>query len=391
MPKENRISRASLMEELETRLKHSEALKLNKDMRRLSLQSAAYLLGDPAKPPETDLLDREQTETLAGQILRKSDPNFMDWNYGAVGEGETPLHFEGMLWHTLDRLSLPAGIDREAKREGLRARIEKRGPTYGEYLLMNTVRSPGLSEYREKDDPCPAGEVSEKTCKVFTALTHCMCKNAGMPVLRGQDFEREASIYSGMPLCRLALRNRRTAEMLERREFGKVTQALKNTQQSFQFARREDFHAAQKNMKRLVNRMDALEGAGSGSPEWENLKRAARGFTKARFRVNDADAVIGAKLFLAAEDYLRQPKTDPDGPGADLALAALAAGVPDASRNPEVTALVKGLNARRVPENAALLPDNGAPSMAFPARREPKARQNEASLPLPQRNPEPSV
>ena len=363
MPRENRISRASLMEELDRQLEHSGEGQMNKEKRRLSFQSAVFLLGDPAKPPEKDLLDREQTAKLAGQIMGKSDPNYMEWNYGGLEEGDTPRHFEGMLLQTLEGLALPEGIDRAGKREALRRRIEARGPTYAEYLLLNTVRTPGISEYREKDEPSPEGPVPEKTCKVFAAFTHCMSRNAGMPALRGADFAREAEIYSGMPLCRLALRNRRTAEMLERREFGNVAMALKKTQESFQFADKEDFRRAQKGMKKLLGRMNALEGEGSGSREWDNLKRAVRGFTKAR-QLNDADAVIGAKLFLAAEAYLLEQKDAQPGPGTELALAVLGTGVPDAARNADVKALMAEVNARRAPGQALVLPDNGAPSVA---------------------------
>ena len=365
MPKENRISRAALLRALESTLDRSETPQLKKDMQRLSLQAAAFLLGDPAKPPEKDLLDREQTEQLAGQIMRKSDPHYMDWNYGGLREGETEKHFEGVLLQTIDGLSLPGDIDPAEKKAALRERIEARGPTYAEYLLMNTAHAPKAREYREKDEPLLGSPVPDKTGKIFTAFTHCMSKNAGKPALRGAAFDREAGIYAGMPLCRLTLRNRRTAEMLERREFGNVAVALKKTQESFQFAGKEDFLAAQKNVKRLLNRMAATEVAGSGSKEWEGLRRAAQSFTRARFHINDVDAVIGAKLFLAAEDFFRKRKPAPGDPAADLALELVAAAVPDAPRNPEVKALVGGLNTRRGPDAPSLaIPDNGAPSLA---------------------------
>ena len=89
MPKENRISRAELMAQLEKKLEVSNAPKLNKDMQRLSLRSAAFLQGDAEKPPEADLLDREQAEKLAAQIMRKSDPNYMEWNYGSLRDPGT--------------------------------------------------------------------------------------------------------------------------------------------------------------------------------------------------------------------------------------------------------------------------------------------------------------
>ena len=369
MPKENRISRAALLRELESTLDRSEAPQLNKDMQRLSLRAAAFLLGDPAKPPEKDLLDREQAKQLAGQIIRKSDPHYMDWNYGGLREGETEKHFEGVLLQTIDGLSLPGEIDRAEKKAALRERIEARGPTYAEYLLMNTAHAPKSGEYREKDEPLLGSPVPDKTGKIFTAFTHCMSKNAGKPALRGAAFDREADIYAGMPLCRLALRNRRTAEMLERREFGNVAVALKKTQDSFQFAGKEDFLAAQKNVKRLLNRMADTEVRGSGSKEWEGLRRAAQSFTR---------AVIGAKLCLAAEDFFRRRKPAPGDPAADLALELVAAAVPDAPRNPEVKALVGGLNTRRGPDAPSLaIPDNGAPSQVSPARRETPARQKE--------------
>ena len=390
MPRENRISRASLMAELDQQLERSGEGQMNKEKRRLSFQSAAFLLGDPAKPPDKDLLDREQAVKLAGQIMRKSDPNYMEWNYGGLREGETPRHFEGMLLQTLEGLHLPEGIDRAGKREAIRRRVEERGPTYAEYLLLNTVRPPGAAEYREKDEPGPENPVPEKTCKVFAAFTHCMSRNAGMPALRGADFAREAEIYSGMPLCRLSLRNRRTAEMLERREFGNVAKALKKTQASFQFADKEDFHEAQKGMKKLLGRMNTLEGEGTGGKAWEDLNRAARGFTKAR-QFNDVDAVAGAKLFLAAEAYLLEQKDAPPGPGTELALAVLGTGVPDAARNPDVKALMGELNARRAPEQALALPDNGAPSVASQPGKETKGRQTEVVYPVPARNPELSL
>ena len=66
MSKKNRVSRAELFSELEKKLEGSDAPKLNKDMERLSLQSAAFLLGDPRRPPESDVLDADQAEKLAG-------------------------------------------------------------------------------------------------------------------------------------------------------------------------------------------------------------------------------------------------------------------------------------------------------------------------------------
>ena len=62
MSKKNRVSRAELFSELEKKLEGSDAPKLNKDMERLSLQSAAFLLGDPRRPPESDVLDADQAE-----------------------------------------------------------------------------------------------------------------------------------------------------------------------------------------------------------------------------------------------------------------------------------------------------------------------------------------
>lgn len=379
MLRKNRISRAELLTELEKKLSLSDAPKLNKDIQRLSLQSAAFLLGDPKKPPEADVLDRAEAEKLAAQILRKSDPNYMEWNYGNLHEPGTQQHFEGVLLQSIDSLSLPPEVDGAGKKEELHRRIEARGPTYGEYLLMNTVRSPGPGESRgpgaEDEGPTP-----EKTGKVFTALTHCMRRNAGLPALRGADFEREARVYCGMPLCRLTLRDKRTAEMLEHREFGNVAVALKSTQDSFQFADRESFRAAQKDMKQLLGKMSERKYEGAQAKKWYALKQAARNFTGARFHVNNADAVISAKLFLAAEDFLTEQKDAPDGPGTELALAALGIGVPDAPRNADVMNLVAGINARREPGMEPLaIRDREAPSVASQPRMEPKPPQAEAS------------
>jgi len=379
MPKENRVSRAALMAELENKLERSDAPKLNKDMQRLSLRSAAFLLGDAGKAPEADLMDREQAEKLAGQIMRKSDPNYMEWNYGNLRDPATEKHFEGMLLQSIDSLTLPPEVDRVGKKEELRSRIETRGPTYGEYLLLNTARTPGPGEYRNPRAESESRD-SEKTGKVFTALTHCMSRNAGLPALRGEAFEREAQVYCGMPICRLTLRDKRTVQMLEHREFGNVAVALKSTQDSFQFADRESFRAAQKDMKKLVGRMSEREYEGAQAKKWHALKQAAKSFTGARFHVNGADAVISAKLFLAAEDFLTGQKDAPDGPGTELALAALGIGVPDAIRNPDVRNLVAGVNARREPGSEPLtLPDRGAPSVASQPRTEPRPPQAEAS------------
>ena len=379
MPKEDQISRAELMAQLEKKLAVSDAPKLNKDMQRLSLQSAAYLLGDAGRPPEADMLDREQAEKLAAQIMRKSDPNYMEWNYGNLPDPGTEQHFEGVLLQSIDSLTLPREVDGAGKKEDLRRRIEARGPTYGEYLLLNTVRTPGPGENRrtaaEADGPAP-----EKTGKVFAALAHCMRRNAGLPALRGAAFEREAQVYCGMPLCRLTLRDRRTAEMLEHREFGSVAVALKSTQDSFQFADKESFRAAQKDMKQLLRKMSERKYEGAQAKKWYALKQAARNFTGARFHVNNADAVISAKLFLAAEDFLTGQKDAPDGPGTELALAALGIGVPDAPRNADVRDLVAGVNARREPGTEPLVVrDREAPSVASQPRMEPKPPQAEAS------------
>ena len=183
MSKKNRVSRAELFSELEKKLEGSDAPKLNKDMERLSLQSAAFLLGDPRRTPESDVLDADQAEKLAGQIRRKSGPNYMEWNYGNLRDPGTEKHFEGMLLHTIDRLALPPEVDRAGKKQELLSRIETRGPTYGEYLLLNTVHTPAAGGYREPRANT-AGQVPEKTGKVFTALTHCMSKNAGLPALQ---------------------------------------------------------------------------------------------------------------------------------------------------------------------------------------------------------------
>ena len=380
MPEEKRISRAQFLEELEEELKSSQEPELNKDGLRLSSQAAAFLLGDPEKEPQADLLDREQARKLAGQILRKSAPNYMDWNYGSPRTNVPEKHFEGMLLLTLDSLSLPEGVDREQKKEDLYARVRERGPTYAEYLLMNTVPVPGPAEYREKDLPDPERPVPEKTGKLFTALTHCMSRNAGLPAPRGEDFDREARVYAGMPLCRLTLRNRRVAEMLERREFGNVALALARTQASFQFADKTDLKSAQKDMKSIVGQMSAHKPEKDPEKKWAGLRNAAQKFTTARHRIHNADAAISAKLFVAAEGFLRtQPRQG--GPCADLAISAVAAGVPDAPRNPCVKALVEGLNARRGPEEAISVPDRGAPSaLALPTRQTPPQRQEAAPV-----------
>lgn len=379
MPKENRISRAELMAQLEKKLAASDAPKLNKDMQRLSLRSAAFLLGDAEKPPEADLLDRGQAEKLAAQIMRKSDPKYMEWNYGNLHDPGTEQHFEGILLQSIDSLTLPPEVNGTGKKEELRRRIEARGPTYGEYLLLNTVHTPGPVEYRESAAETD-GSVPDKTGKVFTALTHCMRKNAGLPALRGADFEREAQVYCGMPICRLTLRDKRTVEMLEHREFGNVAVALKSTQDSFQFADRESFRTAQKDMKQLLGKMSEPKYEGTQAKKWHALKQAARNFTGARFHVNNADAVISAKLLLAAEDFLTGQKDAPDGPGTELALAALGIGVPDAPRNADVRNLVAGVNARREPGMEPLVVrDREAPSVASQPRMEPKPPQAEAS------------
>ena len=383
MQKKNRISRAELLSELENRLEHSDAPELNKDMQRLSLRSAAFLLGDPKSSPEADMLDREQTEHLSGQIMRKTWPDYMEWNYGSLGGSETEKRFEGMLLLTVDSLTLPKGVDLAGKKAELHRRIEARGPTYAEYLLLNTRRTPGPAEYREKDELNCDGPIPEKTGRIFAALTHCMCRNAGLPALQGAELDREARIYSGMPLCCLTLRNRRTAEMLERREFGSVATALKSTQDAFQFSEKQDFQAAQRDMKRLADQMKEVEYPGAQGQRWISLRQAARSFSRTRFRINSADAVNSSRLFLAAEAFLMEGKHAPGDPGVELALAALAAGVPDAPRNPGVRALVDNLNARRGPgEPVVTVPDRGAPSLASrpqPESRSPQARTGPAA------------
>lgn len=372
MPKENRISRAELMAQLEKKLAVGGASKLNQDMQRLSLQSAAFLLGDPKRPPEADFVDREQAEKLAGQIMGKSDPNYMEWNYGNLRDPGTEKHFEGMLLHTIDGLALPPEVDRAGKKEALRKRIEARGPTYGEYLLLNTVRPPANREYRAPAEQGTGGQVPERTGKVFAALTHCMSRNAGLPALKGEDFDREARVYCGMPLCRLTLRNARTAEMLEHREFGSVAVALKSTQDSFQFADKESFRKAQKDMKQLIGRMSEREYEGAQAKNWHFLKQAAKSFCGARYHVNNADAVISAKLFLAAEAFLTGQKAAPGDPGTEMALAAMSIGVPDAARNPDVKNLVGRLNSRQGPEEMHFaVPDRGAPSVAAQPEKRP--------------------
>lgn len=377
MPKKNRISRAELLGELEQKLAGSDAPKLNKDLERLSLQSAVFLVGNPKKPAESDMLDREQAEKLAGEITRKSDPNYMEWNYGNLHDTAAEKHFEGMLLQSIDSLSLPPEVDRAGKKEELRSRIESRGPTYGEYLLLNTVRTPGAGEYREPRADAES-QVPEKTGKVFTALTHCMSRNAGLPALRGEAFEREARVYCGMPICRLTLRDKRTAEMLEHREFGNVAVALKSTQDSFQFADKESFRAAQKDMTKLLSKMSEQKYEGEQAKKWHALKQVARSFAGARFHVNDVDAVVSAKLFLTAESFLSGQKGGPEDPGTKLALSALGIGVPDAPRNPDVKALVGTLNARQGPDAERFsVPDREAPSMSSQKRTEPRQAQTE--------------
>ncbi len=183
MPKKDRISRAELMEELEKKLNLSDTPELNKDMERLSLQSAAFLLGDPNKKAEADVLDPEQTRKLAAQIMRKSGPKYMEWNYGNLPGPGAEKHFEGMLLLTVDGLALPEGVDRTGKKEALLRRIRERGPTYGEYLLMNTVRTGASGAEAEKERPGEAQLMPEKTGRIFTALNHCMSKNAGRRML----------------------------------------------------------------------------------------------------------------------------------------------------------------------------------------------------------------
>ena len=391
MSKKNRISRAELFSELEKKLECSDAPKLNKDWKRLSLQSAAFLLGDPGKPAGSDILDGEQAEKLAGQIMRRSDPNYMEWNYGNLHDPAAEKHFEGMLLQSIDSLTLPPEVDRAGKKQELLSRIETRGPTYGEYLLLNTVHAPGAREYREPRANT-AGQVPEKTGKVFTALTHCMSRNAGLPALRGAAFEREAQVYCGMPICRLTLRDKRTAEMLEHREFGNVAMALKSTQDSFQFADKESFRAAQRDMKQLLNGMAEQKYEGEQARKWHTLKQAARSFAGARFHVNGVDAVVSAKLCLAAESFLSGQKDAPEEPGTKLALSALGIGVPDAPRNPDVKALVDGLNARQGPgPERFAVPDRGAPSMASQPRTEPRQPQTEAPTAARQLPPEPTL
>lgn len=380
MPEKDRVSRAKLMAELEKKLDLSAASELNKDMHRLSLQAAAFLLGDPEKKPEADMIDGAQAAKLAEQIMRKSGPQYMKWNYGNLRAPETKKHFEGMLLLTMDGLALPDGIDCAGKKALLHARIEERGPTYAEYLLMNTVRTPGNAENREKGAPEKDGAISEKTGKIFAALTHCMSGNAGMPALRGAEFDREAQVYCGMPLCRLTLRNRQMAEMLEHREFNNVSVALKNTQDSFQFAGKEDFRTAQKHMKTLLTRMSARKLDDVRGKKWHNLKQAARSFVNARFHVNDVDAVISARLFLAVESFVADQKNAGDDPNVALALSALAVGVPDAPRNPGVKRLADGLNAGRGPGEARItIPDLGAPSVASRPAAQHKPVQRDAA------------
>ena len=391
MPKKNRISRAELLTELEKKLERSDAPELNKDLERLSLQSAVFLLGDFKRPPESDMLDGEQAEMLAGQIMRKSDPNYMEWNYGNLHDPATEKHFEGMLLQSIDSLGLPPEVDRAGKKEELRARIETRGPTYGEYLLLKTVRTPSTGEYREPRADA-VGQVPEKTGKVFAALTHCMNKNAGLPALRGVAFEREAQVYCGMPICRLTLRDKRTADMLEHREFGNVALALKSTKDSFQFADKVSFRAAQRDMKQLLSVMSEQKYEGEQAQKWHALKQAARSFTGARFHVNGVDAVVSAKLFLAVETFLSGQKNAPEDPGTKLALSALGIGVPDAPRNPDVKALVNGLNARQGPEAERLaVPDRDAPSMVSGPRMEPRQPQTETQPVERRLQPEPTL
>ena len=392
MPKENRISRAELMAQLEKKLAAGGASKLNQDMQRLSFQSAAFLLGDPKRPPEADFVDREQAEKLARQIIRKLGPNYMEWNYGNLRDPGTEKHFEGMLLHTIDGLALPPEVDRAGKKEALHKRIEARGPTYGEYLLLNTVRPPANREYRASAEQRTGGQVPEKTGKVFTALTHCMSRNAGLPALKGEAFDREAKVYCGMPLCRLTLRNARTAEMLEHREFGSVAVALKSTQDSFQFADKESFQKAQKDMKQLLARMSERKYEGAQAKNWQVLKQAAKSFCGARFHVNNADAVISAKLFLAAEAFLTGQKAAPGDPGTEMALAALSIGVPDAARNPDVKNLMGRLNSRQGPEEMRFaVPDRGAPSVAAQPERQPGPPQTETSPGPHSQMPEPTL
>ena len=277
--------------------------------------------------------EQEYGHLLRDERKRKSEP------VKIVPQEE--MTYEGFLYKTIDKLPEFENVNADFRKNEAKNTMLKRGMTYREYWdykCPDRGMDPG-TPYRNESVSTYEYEAPESSWRLFTSMAHVLKGDAGKQMSRD-----ELDRVKELPFPKLALRNKRTEEKLNRGD----KEGTVNTQKSFTFHSDEELKQMQERAEELENEMRKMSIKAANSQEWRDLRFAMQKFSKAATK--EEAAKHSAEVLLAVEKFTKGRKSKQDAetqPCVDKALESLAVCVPDASNNPSVKPLVDRFNVVR--------------------------------------------
>ena len=255
------------------------------------------------------------------------------------------MTYEGFLYKTIDKLPIFEDVDEGLRKNQAKNAMLRRGMTYREYWdykCPDRGMDPG-TPYRNESVSTYEYEAPESSWRLFTSMAHVL-KGDGGKLMSREELDR----VKELPFPKLALRNKRNVEKLDRGDREGMIQAIQDTQKSFTFRSEEELKQMQERAKALEDEMRQMTIKAANTQEWRDLRLAMQKFSMAATK--EEAAKHSAEILVAVEKFTKGRKSKQDAetqPCVDKALESLAVCVPDAANNPSVKPLVDRFNVVR--------------------------------------------
>ncbi len=227
-----------------------------------------------------------------------------------------------------------------------RARGDLSCVEYQTFAAMDAASDPQPANRRYRQDDRSVYEyvAPEGIWRPFTALAACI-EGTGYQKLDNEMVEN----MKNSSFAALTMKNKRTVEKMQYRDYDAVREAYRKTRNSFTFANQQQFARQKVHAQNCLHRLAAMEGDYTGESSWNQLLDAVEGFTKAKTPEQAAEK--SADVLQAVEAFSKGRKSKfashEEQEAVNEALLALAITVPDASNNPSVQPLLNRFNTVR--------------------------------------------
>ena len=337
----------------------------------LSAELACIILGGPGGNP-LDQVSQPAAVALADQIHRlikegaltdaenRAEIEKRLSNPGLMGEAARQGRTEVIALRLLDRIQMPAGVNKARLKNQLKQYIKSRPLDYREYFELNSDPSKSGTRTSEPNKWTYEHKASTKDFALFTVAYRCM-KGEGTEKIENRDaFSAEVQAMKNDSFAATMMKNKRVCELLQKGDINRVYTAIQKGVDMLTFDTKELKAQAETDAAKVLDAMKKQGGTVTQTREWTDLLAAVEKCSKDASCENNADVLVKVEKFTKGKKNFQK---DPAKQACvNLALDALKTCIPNAADNPCVTPLTDRFTKVRGRNNAVDLNQYGVNS-----------------------------